>query len=253
MYRTLDADKIIATLEKLTLRIEERFPGAGLVKVGRELLDVSREFKSRAATVARPNLLLRAGIAAALIFGAVLLTYVCSIIEVKRDAENLFGVLQGIEASFNTIVLVGAAVLFLTTVESRWKRQQALGDLHVLRSIVHVIDMHQLTKDPSITGAQGTPASPKRQLGPFELARYLDYCSELLSISGKVAALYAQSTKDPIVVETVSDLDQMTANLSGKIWQKISIIERQMRHEQTLGLAPRPAADPIPPRPANTP
>jgi len=38
---------------------------------------------------------------------------------------------------------------------------------------------------------------------PFELGRYLDYCSEMLSLTGKVAALYAQDLDDPVVVEAV--------------------------------------------------
>jgi hypothetical protein len=43
--------------------------------------------------------------------------------------------------------------------------------------------MHQLTKDPGgIVGARAdaTPSSPKRTLSPLLLARYLDYCSEML-------------------------------------------------------------------------
>ena len=32
------------------------------------------------------------------------------------------------------------------------------------------------------------PSSPKRLLSPFELTRYLDYCSEMLSLAAKVAA-----------------------------------------------------------------
>jgi len=37
---------------------------------------------------------------------------------------------------------------FLTTLESRVKRARALAMIHELRSIAHIIDMHQLTKDP---------------------------------------------------------------------------------------------------------
>ena len=42
----------------------------------------------------------------------------------------------------------------------------------------------------------------------------------------KVAALYAQSSKDPIVVDAVSDIGQITTNLSNKIWQKITLVQR---------------------------
>ena len=60
---------------------------------------------------------------------------------------------------------------------------------------------------------------------PFELGRYLDYCSEMLSLTGKVAALYAQDLDDPVVVEAVNDIEMLATNLSRKIWQKIAILQ----------------------------
>jgi hypothetical protein len=72
--------------------------------------------------------------------------------------------------------------------------------------------------------------------------RYLDYCSEMLSLTGKVAALYAQATKDSIVIEAASDIGQITANLSGKIWQKITLV--QAREGRNL---PLPSASISPP------
>ena len=44
--------------------------------------------------------------------------------------------------------LIGAAVLFLVTLEVRLRRQRALAAIHELRSLAHVVDMHQLTKHP---------------------------------------------------------------------------------------------------------
>ncbi len=254
MYRTLDADRIIATIATLEQRIAARFPDAGLRKVCNELLEVARDSKLRAATAARPNRGLRLGVAALLGLGLLLLAYVASIIEVKRDAENLYGVLQGIDAAMNILVLMGAGVLFLLTVEARSNRARALAELNELRSIVHVIDMHQLTKDPSAhaTVGTGTPVSPQRQLTPFELVRYLDYCSEMLSLAAKVAALYAQETRDPVVIETESDLVQITSNLSNKIWQKITIVQYHLAADDaakagSAGLPPVATAIPVQP------
>ena len=107
--------------------------------------------------------------------------------------------------------------------------------MHQLRSLVHVIDMHQLTKDPSLVlgGEHDTAASPKRKMTAFELGRYLDYSSEMLSLAGKVAALYAQDLDDPVVVEAVNDIEMLATNLSRKIWQKIAILQSAV-HEQML-------------------
>ena len=225
MYRSLDSAMIVATLEKLERRVAERFPNAGLAKVCAELTQIARENDTRAQMLVRPNYVLRILSAAVMLAGLALIGYVSTQIEVKRDTESIFSTLQGIDAGLNIILVAGATVIFLATLESRWKRQQALGDLDELRSIIHVIDMHQLTKDPATSVADATPASPIRTLAPHELVRYLDYCSEMLSMAAKVAAVYAQSTKDPLVVAASSDLQQITANLSAKIWQKITIAQ----------------------------
>lgn len=226
-YRKLEPECIVKTLAILQLRIEERFPGAGLGKVCGALSEIARGAKAKALQIARPNLWLRAGAMAIILVGLAGLYYVGGIIQFKRSTENLFGVMQGIEASVNLIIVMGAAVFFLWSLETRWKRHQALKDLYELRSIVHVIDMHQLTKDPAAhaTVSAPTPHSPERKLTPYELMRYLDYSSEMLSLSAKVGVLYAQSFRDPVVLSAVSDLGQITTNLTNKIWQKITIIQ----------------------------
>jgi hypothetical protein len=226
VYRTLNPDRIVESLELLERRIAERFAGAGLAKVCAELIGVARDSSARIRRMAAPNYALRAISAAVLLGGAALLVYVGAMIEVKREGTNIYGIVQGFESGFNILVLMGAAVFFLVTGEVRWKRRQAMAHLHELRSIVHVIDMHQLTKDPTAPSAAATPSSPKRVLAPFELTRYLDYCSEMLSLTAKVAALYAQSTKDAIVIDAASDIGQITTNLSSKIWQKITLVQQ---------------------------
>jgi hypothetical protein len=228
MYRTLDPDKIVATLDQLVARISERFPGAGLVRVCTELKLVAAESRARTERLAKPNIALRALSGLVVVTGMGVLIYVARQINVRSANTELFGMLQGIEATVNLLIVVGAAVLFLTTLEDRWKRTAALADLYQLRSIVHVIDMHQLTKDPgaALHPADDTASSPRRIRNAQELVRYLDYCSEMLSLSSKVAALYAQSTTDAQVIDAVNELERLTTNLSQKIWQKINIVER---------------------------
>ena len=57
--------------------------------------------------------------------------------------------------------------------------------------MAHIVDMHQLTKDPErlLQGGPATPSSPQRTMTPFELGRYLDYSSEMLSMISKTAAI----------------------------------------------------------------
>ena len=63
-------------------------------------------------------------------------------------------------------------------------------------------------------------------LTPFELTRYLDYCSEMLALLSKLAALHTQHFNDPVTLEAVNDVENLTQGLARTIWQKIMILDR---------------------------
>ena len=89
--------------------------------------------------------------------------------------------------------------------------------------------MHQLTKDPERMLVEGndTKSSPiRKKMTPFELNRYLDYCSEMLALISKIGALYAQATHDSTVLTAVDEVETLTSGLSRKIWQKIDLVQR---------------------------
>ncbi len=226
MFLALDANKIIATIEVLKQRIEQRFPGAGLGGVAGDLLTVARDTEAEAASLARPNRVIQ--IAVGFLAAAFLSLIAFALINIPAPTNTeATNILQTLDAVANLVVLAGAMLIFLVTLQRRLGRHKALKALHQLRSLVHVIDMHQLTKDPSLVLGHEptTAASPKREMTAFELGRYLDYCSEMLSLTGKVAALYAQDLDDPVVVQTVNDIEMLATNLSRKIWQKIAILQ----------------------------
>jgi hypothetical protein len=248
--RALDSAKVIDTIAALHRRISERFPGAGLAAVCSELHTIAQENSARARQISHSNLPLRLAIFALLAAGVAGLAWIVQLIYLfPRSADNVYSVLQGLEAAANLAVLLGAAIFFLFRIEERLKRRAALQALHELRSIVHVIDMHQLTKDPSfvVTVAGKTASSPLRVLTPFEVARYLDYCSEMVSLTSKVAVLFAQGFPDPVIVEVVSDIERVAAGLSQKIWQKIMILQSAAPLQPAApGVQALPAAAPSP-------
>jgi hypothetical protein len=254
--RTLDSAKVTDTIAALHRRISERFPGAGLAAVCSELHAIAQENSARAWQISHRNLPLRVAIFVLLATGAVGLAWIARLIYLfPRSADNVYSVLQGLEAAANLVVLLGAVIFFLFRIEQNLKRRAALQALHELRSIVHVIDMHQLTKDPSliVTVAGNTASSPSRALSPFEVTRYLDYCSEMVSLTSKVAVLFAQGFPDPVVVEVVSDIERVAAGLSQKIWQKIMILHSSAAlPPATLAAQPPPAAAKVPTAPAPT-
>jgi len=240
----LAPEKVVATLETLLARILERFGNCGLAKVCAELCDVAREDTQRALSIGRSYMWLRALVFVMLAAGLGTLAWILTQIDFTRTAtDSVYSVLQGIEAAANLTILTGAAIVFLLKLEERLKRQRALAALHQLRSIVHVIDMHQLTKDPSkfIVGAN-TPSSPPRLLNEFQMTRYLDYCSEMVSLTSKVAVLFAQSFADQAVADVVSDIERVGAGLSQKIWQKIIILQ-QLRATNDAASAKAPIGE----------
>jgi fumarate reductase subunit D len=228
-YRTLDPKLIIDTAERLESRIADRFPEAGLRGVAAELVSLSRDLAQAAKTLEEPIWWLRALIAVAFIAGVLVFLFVGTILPLDRisGADDAVQSVQGIEASINTIILAVLGFLALIRTEERIKRKRVFRELHGLRSLIHVIDMHQLTKDPATLSANFKPTShsPARITNAADLARYLDYCSEMLSITGKIAALFAQSINDDVVIDGVNDIENLSSNLSRKIWQKITLID----------------------------
>jgi hypothetical protein len=226
-YRTLNVEAILETLRRLECRIRERFPDSGLLSICHELISLAEDVQQRAGAIAAPNIVLRAAVYILILAGVAGLLIVAFAVKFQIGNAELLNVLQAVEAAANIVVLLGAALLFLISLETRLKRNRSLRDLHVFRSIAHVIDMHQLTKDPgsSLASDHATPASPQRTMTPFELTRYLDYCSEMLSLTSKLAAVYAQNLPDPVVIDAVYDIESLTTDLSQKIWQKITIID----------------------------
>lgn len=226
-YSKLDSDKVIDTLIKLGMRITDRFEHSGLSKVCSELTTLAKQTSKRTEGIAKPNRLIRLTVFVLIIVGVGAIAYSLKLIKLESATSEVIDFVQGIEAVLNVVVLIGAGIYFLVTFEERYKRRIVLGYLDELRAVVHVIDMHQLTKDPSaiLAGVVRTKNSPKRTMSEGELIRYLDYCSEMLSLTAKLAALYTQNMRDPAVISGVNEIEQLTTNMSRKIWQKIIMVQ----------------------------
>jgi hypothetical protein len=230
MYRRLDPDRIVETARRLERRVTERFPESGLSRVAKELITVCEHAARDRVWFGRPQLALRLAVAA-LITLLVLVALGTLVVLLRLPAAaGITDVIQAIDAGVNDVIFFGLAIYYLSTLEVRRKRRRALAAIHELRSMAHIIDMHQLTKDPERVRRSelaDTPSSPARALNVFELSRYLDYCSEALSLLGKAAALYAQDFADPVTLAAVTEVENLTNGLSRKIWQKIMILDRE--------------------------
>jgi hypothetical protein len=251
MYRSLDATKIVETAQMLRQRIDERFPNSGLSRVADELHLVAREAGTISGWLARPHWPIRVAVGLGILGIVVIFTLALfstlAALEADPAYSSLADLLQGLDAAINEVVVIGLAIFFLFSVETRFKRARALKAMHALRSLAHIIDMHQLTKDPERTTGRGgadTQSSPKRTLTPFELTRYLDYCTEALAVISKLAALYVQHFHDPVTLSSVNELEELTNGLSRKIWQKIMILDRVIASDTAKADLAGPSSNP---------
>ena len=226
-FRNLDPAKILATAETLQRRVQERFPERGLAQVAAEVVALARTVTAEVGILAPPIWWLRGVIALVVLLGAGVFLWVGSIIPLNQVGRDAIGSVEEVEAVINTGLLAILGLVALVRLEARVKRQRVARGLHGLRSIIHVIDMHQLTKDPVTLdpGYVPTETSPERSLDAVAMSRYLDYCSELLAMTGKLAALYAQAVPDEGVASAVNDIELLGSSLSRKIWQKIGVID----------------------------
>ncbi len=220
MYQSLDPTRIIETLRRLSGRIEQRFPASGLGRLCAELVATAEASATEAAALSERNWPLRFAVGVLVVLGVAAQVAAAKLLHLE-DVEANVGLLGSLEAAVNLLILFGGALWFLMTLEERIKRRRALDALHTLRSMAHVIDMHQLTKDPV---ALVRERAPPRSMTKFELTRYLDYCAEMLALIGKLAALFGERMRDPVVMEAVTEIENLTTGLARKIWQKITLL-----------------------------
>jgi hypothetical protein len=221
----LRVDEITSTLETLHVRIENRFPGSGLAGVCRELIEFSTETRTVMNWVVRPIWWLRITIGAFVLLAIIGIVYTASRVTLNFDTLSVGDLIQVLEATTSEILIIAAGLFSLVSIETRVKRARVVDALNKLRAVAHIVDMKQLTKDPD---------NPKRELDDVQLGRYLDYCSELLSLISKIGFLYVTRFDDPDANQSVNELETLTTGLSRKIWQKISILHQRKLFQDAL-------------------
>lgn len=241
-YRHLQADKLIETADRLASRIAGRFPGAGLAQVAGAVADVTREAVTQAERIRRPNWLVRV-----FLLGVAVLALAAAVADGVhlrgQDAPPLARVAEFMKSTSGAAVYLGAAVVFLVTLEARFKRRKAVNAVHELRALAHLIDMHQLTKDPDRIGLPTEAPDGGQVMSAEDMGRYLHHCTELLALVSKVGRLYVQGFPDGTALAAVDQFENLATGLSQKIWQKIMILD------QSRDAGPRPPR-PEAPRPA---
>jgi hypothetical protein len=229
-HHRLDGHEVTQTAAQLVERVSERFPDSGLVKVSARIHETCAATQRQIDDLTRPIWPLRALSLAVGAFALMLLFYILlggvewDDFTLPKNFRDFIGLLEPVLGS---LVFLTAFFIFISSLEQRWKQRSVLQALNGLRSLAHVIDMHQLTKNPErlLLVGPDTASSPKRTFTPFQLGRYLDYCSEMLSILSKVSALWAQAFPESKLITAVDQIEMLSSGLSNKIWQKLMVLK----------------------------
>ena len=124
-YRALDPDKVIETIGLAApphrRALSRRRPRRACAP---SCCCSPGENSARAEKIAGRNIPLRVAIFVLLAAGVAALAWIVRLFTSFPTAvDNVFNVLQGVEAAANLIVLMGAGVFFLTRIEERLKRR----------------------------------------------------------------------------------------------------------------------------------
>jgi hypothetical protein len=196
-----------------------------LAQVAAEIVQITREALVRAENIRRPNVWLRAGLLA--LFGVAIVGVVTYLRSQAAETSFTATVLQFLDASKGSAAVLAATAVFFVTLETRLKRRRALQAVHELRAMAHLIDMHQLTKDPDRFGHPTEPITVSgKPLDAESMGRYLHFCTELLAVVSKIGQLYVQDFPDATALTAVDNFESLATGLSSKIWQKLMILDR---------------------------
>ena len=224
MKRELREDKLLETVRKIQNQIATRFPSSGLSIVAADVVQVTQEAMARAHTIRSPNRWMQACL---VLLGLIAVGGVVAYVQSRTDETTLWQrTWHFLDEAKGSAAILTAATIFVVTSETRMKRKRALKAVHELRAIAHIIDMHQLVKDPDRLGDPiNPPAIAGKPMDADLLGRYLHFCTELLAITSKIGQLYVQDFPDPRSLAAVDQFELLATGLSSKIWQKLIILD----------------------------
>lgn len=228
-YRTLDPGRLTQTTEKIVAQIDETFPGSGLAAVAHSFREQAVESIEKAKGLRAPLWKIRCVSAFLILLSVIWVVIVPFFVNFQESVSSWTELAEGTDAALHLLVILGGGIFFIASWETRKKRDAALDALSELRSLAHIIDMHQITKDPGLEHIQDLPEGvedTRTVRSDAQLALYLDFSSDMLSIIGKLAALYAENLHDRVVLDAVNEIESLSNGLCAKLWQKIMIINQ---------------------------
>lgn len=225
--RALDPDLLAAHIRDVRDETRRSFPNRSLPRYQTNLISLVEEIRVLAAKLSgrSPLDFLLPGL---IIFVALLVATVILIIFRFRVEmpESILEIMEPLEASTNLAVLVAGTTYFVWRTVAERRRHKALSLLHKVRSQIHILDMTQLAKNLNETEVE--------KLSLAERIRYLDYCSQTVSLTAKAGALIITNFEDPVVISAVTEIETLSTGLSQKIWSKINVLHSEQQLQRTI-------------------
>jgi hypothetical protein len=242
MGRALDADEIMATLTAIGHRIGAEFPSSDLVQSHADLMQLTRQTRANVANVRRTPWFIRLAFIVAVIVLLILLSLLGKIILGVRATDELSDLMQGLDSAIVTgNVFTSGIAVYILSLDTQLRRKRGLVALNEIRDTAHAIDMQEIVQ--SSNRAANSKFSGNASYANFDACGYLDCCSDMLSICGKLAALYSQAMHDNFIVDTVANIERLTAELSHKMWRRTASSAQGPRIDQEpAGAALQPMA-----------
>ena len=113
MYRKLDPERIVATVQRLRDRIHERFPDSSLGRVADEFLQVTGQAVQRAEWLSRPNYWLRVAAGGLTLALLAIVLGIVRVLKVSPQVDRATELFQAVDAALNTLILLSGAIYFL--------------------------------------------------------------------------------------------------------------------------------------------
>jgi len=142
--------------------------------------------------------------------------------------SNQHDILAKLDAFCNLILVFTAVFYTLYSLDKAYSKKQISKLLIGLSDFIHLIDMHQINKDPNHLKDDYVNAkhSPVKTLNKFELQRYLDYTSESIALGSKMAYQVLECfPNDQKIMSRVNELHILCDGITTNIWQKIIILD----------------------------
>ena len=232
---SLQAEKIEKAIDDLEQGIKEMLPGRKIVDICQDLKEVIGEAKKKSSrkssqSFTRKKFLKLFFIATLILLATFFITLGLSYFlkAISTSLGRSIGLEEGLQLTDTaiTLLLPSIAYIFYRLKDNiKTYRSAVLQDLHKLRMLSHIIDVKQLNKTPDWLDWKEKQKKHERILNRSEKAFYLEFCSQMQSLIGKIAVLYIRDVNDPALITAVNEIETLTTGLSRKTWQKLMLMQ----------------------------